>query len=169
MATFESAHVHAVYDQIALDFSRTRHTRWPFCQRWLEALPKVRHPQSLPFIEAALQSLAFKLTLNCATTLQGSVVLDAGCGNGKYLPVRSILPVEEDSSKSSVAYLAAGGVPETARVQSLLSVGLDITQGLLEVASKRGHEVVRGDCFDLSCWREGAFVSQDRAKLHLTV
>ncbi len=41
MATFESAHVHAVYDQIALDFSRTRHTRWPFCQRWLEALPTV--------------------------------------------------------------------------------------------------------------------------------
>jgi len=91
--------------------------------------------------------------------LQGSVVLDAGCGNGKYLPVRSILPVEEDSSKSSLAYLAAGGVAETARVQSLLSVGLDITQGLLEVASKRGHEVVRGDCFDLSCWREGTFVS----------
>ena len=91
--------------------------------------------------------------------MQGSVVLDAGCGNGKYLPVRSILPVEEDSSKSSVAYLAAGGAPETASVQSVLSIGLDITQGLLEVAGKRGHEVVRGDCFDLSCWREGAFVS----------
>lgn len=90
-------------------------------------------------------------------------MLDAGCGNGKYLPVRSILPVEEDSSKSSIQYIADGGKPDTARVQSLLSIGLDITQGLLEVAGKRGHEVVRGDCFDLSCWREGAFVSSRSA------
>lgn len=91
--------------------------------------------------------------------MQGSVVLDAGCGNGKYLAVRSILPVEEETSKSSVAYLASGADPATATIKSVLSVGLDMSQGLLQVASQRGHEVVRGDCFDLSCWREGSFVS----------
>lgn len=162
MASFESEHVHVVYDQIALDFSRTRHTRWPFCQRFLEALPAVRPPSRLPARLTPIRLIhAFADT---AWFLQGSVVLDAGCGNGKYLPVRSILPHPHDdpveSSKSSVAYLAADGAdPGRATVPTLLNIGLDMSQGLLSVAGGRGHEVVRGDCFDLGCWREGAFVS----------
>jgi hypothetical protein len=41
-ASFESAHVHAVYNEIALDFSRTRHSRWPFLEKFLNQLPAVR-------------------------------------------------------------------------------------------------------------------------------
>lgn len=41
-STFEAEHVHVVYDQIALDFSRTRHTRWPFVSHFLASLPAVR-------------------------------------------------------------------------------------------------------------------------------
>ena len=44
-----------VYDQIADHFSSTRHSAWPRVKRFLDAIPV------------------------------GSLVLDLGCGNGKYL------------------------------------------------------------------------------------
>lgn len=40
-ATFEAQHVHQVYDHIAKDFSRTRHTRWPFVQHFMDKLESV--------------------------------------------------------------------------------------------------------------------------------
>lgn len=40
-SSFEAEHVHVVYDHIAKDFSRTRHTRWPFVSHFLESLPAV--------------------------------------------------------------------------------------------------------------------------------
>ncbi|KAL7339753.1 hypothetical protein BJY59DRAFT_651145 [Rhodotorula toruloides] len=104
--SFESAHVHAVYEEIAADFSRTRHTRWPFVERFLDSLEP------------------------------GSLVLDAGTGNGKYLGCRS-----------------AKRVP----VGDMLPIGFDMSSGLLGIAKGKGHEVVRGDCVDLRCWRRGAF------------
>lgn len=55
--SYEQAHVHAVYEAIAPHFSSTRHKPWPL-------------------IAGFLASLA-----------PGSVGLDVGCGNGKYLPV----------------------------------------------------------------------------------
>lgn len=47
----------------------------------------------------------------------------------------------------------------------ILPIGFDMSEGLLGVAGGRGHEVVRGDCVDLSCWRRGAFV---RSSLYST-
>ena len=38
---FESTFVHRVYDQIAQDFSRTRHSGWKFIEHFLEQLPAV--------------------------------------------------------------------------------------------------------------------------------
>jgi tRNA (uracil-5-)-methyltransferase TRM9 len=55
---YEDQHVHSVYDAIAGHFSSTRYKPWPF-------------------VASFLQSLA-----------PGSVGLDVGCGNGKYLTVR---------------------------------------------------------------------------------
>ncbi|CAG9938984.1 unnamed protein product [Clonostachys rosea f. rosea IK726] len=56
-AAYEDTHVHAVYEAIAPHFSATRHKPWPRVASFLNAQPP------------------------------GSVGLDVGCGNGKYLPV----------------------------------------------------------------------------------
>lgn len=55
--TYELANVHSVYSSIAPHFSSTRHKPWPLITRFLLSLTP------------------------------GSVGLDVGCGNGKYLPV----------------------------------------------------------------------------------
>lgn len=52
---YEQTHVHTVYETIAPHFSSTRHKPWPLVTAFLASLPP------------------------------GSLVLDAGCGNGKYL------------------------------------------------------------------------------------
>ncbi|EFW98575.1 oxidoreductase [Grosmannia clavigera kw1407] len=54
-AAYEQAHVHEVYDAIADHFSATRYAPWPLVAQFLAAQPP------------------------------GSIGLDAGCGNGKYL------------------------------------------------------------------------------------
>ncbi|KZV66511.1 S-adenosyl-L-methionine-dependent methyltransferase [Peniophora sp. CONT] len=56
-STYESRHVHDVYDQIASHFSTTRYKPWPIISRFLSELPT------------------------------GWVGLDSGTGNGKYLPL----------------------------------------------------------------------------------
>ncbi|GAA5905903.1 tRNA (carboxymethyluridine(34)-5-O)-methyltransferase [Sporobolomyces salmoneus] len=116
-STFESSHVHTVYNAIASDFSRTRHSRWPFVESFLSSLP----PSSL--------------------------VLDAGTGNGKYLGVRSILSWDGKSEEKD----------EGTRSGELFNVGFDRSEGLLGIAQGKGHEVVKGDCVDMGCWRRGAF------------
>ncbi|GAA5852484.1 hypothetical protein JCM9279_003466 [Rhodotorula babjevae] len=137
-ASFESLHVHAVYDEIAADFSRTRHSRWPFVERFFGRLPP------------------------------GGLVLDAGTGNGKYLGCRSVLAWDGKAADSLArAPKGKGRAVEPADEvrddehrpprSDLLPVGFDMSAGLLAIASAKGHEVVRGDCVDLSCWRRGAF------------
>jgi len=118
-SSFESSHVHSVYNAIASDFSRTRHSRWPFVEQFIQSLPP------------------------------GSLILDAGTGNGKYLGVRSVLEWQGKSDEK-------GKGKES---NDILNVGFDMSQGLLGIASGKGHEVVRGDCVDMTCWRRGAFVS----------
>ena len=54
---YEEQHVHQVYEQIASHFSSTRYKPWPIVGRFLNELDP------------------------------GSVGLDVGCGNGKYLTV----------------------------------------------------------------------------------
>lgn len=146
-AAFEAEHVHAVYDEIAADFSRTRHSRWPFVQRFLDALEP-----------------------------PGALVLDAGTGNGKYLGCRSVL--EWQGRRDSPPHPRKGKAkavdddPQHGEVRAdLMPIGFDMSTGLLAIASQRGHEVVRGDCVDLSCWRRGAFVrprarTRSRVQIH---
>lgn len=51
----EKKHVYEVYDKIAPHFSNTRYKPWPLIQKYIDALPV------------------------------GSLNIDVGCGNGKYL------------------------------------------------------------------------------------
>ncbi|KAK4050224.1 tRNA methyltransferase, has a role in tRNA modification [Microbotryomycetes sp. JL201] len=121
---FEAEHVHVVYDHIAQDFSRTRHTRWPFVERFIHGLQP------------------------------GSIVLDAGCGNGKYLGCRSVVPfAEPKQTKRSTK----GKQTDQIDARDVLVIGFDMSAGLLRIAADRGHETARGDCFDMSCWRQGSF------------
>ncbi|MCJ1249669.1 tRNA methyltransferase, has a role in tRNA modification [Trapelia coarctata] len=70
---YEAIHVHEVYEQIASHFSSTRYKPWPIVERFLTALPT------------------------------GSIGLDIGCGNGKYLAVNpEIFIVASDRSDNLV-------------------------------------------------------------------
>ena len=71
---YERTHVHGVYQAIAPHFSATRHKPWPAVASFLHAQPP------------------------------GSVGLDVGCGNGKYLGVNpSVVMLGSDRSPALVA------------------------------------------------------------------
>ncbi|CAE7190618.1 unnamed protein product [Rhizoctonia solani] len=102
--THEDQYVHAVYDQIAPHFSQTRYKPWPVITKFLESVPT------------------------------GAIGLDAGTGNGKYLPL------------SEGRYL---------------TIGVDRSIGLLKFAQYAGEsavprDVILGDVRDL-IWRNGIF------------
>lgn len=98
------------------------------------------------------------------------MVLDAGCGNGKYLSSHSVLPCEKvgtgtwGKEKGKAVEVLPHEDEERA---SILAVGYDMSFGLLRIAGGKGHEVVRGDCFDMSCWRAGVFVSPSARSIRL--
>ncbi|KAH7366869.1 uracil-5--methyltransferase TRM9 [Plectosphaerella cucumerina] len=72
--SYESTHVHAVYEAIAPHFSSTRHKPWPRVAAFLDSLPA------------------------------GAVGIDVGCGNGKYLAVnRDLVILGSDRSANLVA------------------------------------------------------------------
>ncbi|OLN95362.1 tRNA (carboxymethyluridine(34)-5-O)-methyltransferase [Colletotrichum chlorophyti] len=72
--SYESRHVHNVYDAIAPHFSSTRYKPWPVVSSFLLSLPP------------------------------GSIGLDAGCGNGKYLSVNpSLFILASDRSPNLVS------------------------------------------------------------------
>ncbi|CAK7347077.1 unnamed protein product [Dovyalis caffra] len=87
----EKKYVHRVYDAIAPHFSSTRFAKWPKVATFLNSLPS------------------------------GSLVLDAGCGNGKYL----------------------GFNPDCT------FVGCDISEPLIKICADRGHEVLVADAVNL--------------------
>ncbi|CAA7401043.1 unnamed protein product [Spirodela intermedia] len=87
----EKKFVHHVYDAIAPHFSATRFARWPKVAAFLGSLPR------------------------------GSLVLDAGCGNGKYLGVNA----------------------------DCLFLGCDISAPLVNICASRGHEVLVADAVGL--------------------
>ncbi|KDN51067.1 hypothetical protein RSAG8_00696, partial [Rhizoctonia solani AG-8 WAC10335] len=102
--THEDQYVHTVYDQIAPHFSQTRYKPWPVIAKFLESVPS------------------------------GAIGLDAGTGNGKYLP------------------LSEG---------RCLTMGVDRSIGLLKFAQYAGEsaiprDVILGDVRDL-IWRNGIF------------
>lgn len=78
-ALYEQTHVHKVYSQIAPHFSATRHKPWPLIARFLLSQPP------------------------------GSVGLDVGCGNGKYLGVNGdVYLVGSDRSEELVRLAREG-------------------------------------------------------------
>ncbi|XP_059630455.1 tRNA (carboxymethyluridine(34)-5-O)-methyltransferase [Cornus florida] len=87
----EKKYVHRVYDAIAPHFSSTRFAKWPKVASFLNSLPS------------------------------GSLVLDAGCGNGKYLGLNS----------------------------DCFFIGCDISAPLINICADRGHEVVVADAVNL--------------------
>ncbi|MCJ1288105.1 tRNA methyltransferase, has a role in tRNA modification [Xylographa opegraphella] len=79
-SVYEEQHVHEVYDQIASHFSSTRYKPWPIVEQFLKALP------------------------------DGSVGIDVGCGNGKYLAVNpNILVLASDRSENLVKIASRDG------------------------------------------------------------
>lgn len=87
----EKRYVHRVYDAIAPHFSATRFAKWPKVAAFLNSLTA------------------------------DSVVLDAGCGNGKYL----------------------GFNP------NCFFIGCDISPPLIDICAGRGHEVLVADAVNL--------------------
>lgn len=87
----ESSYVHKVYEEISNHFSETRHKRWPNVTKFLENLQ------------------------------EGTLLLDVGCGNGKYL---------------------CGN-------RNVYKLGCDRSSGLMDICRKRGFEVLQCDCLYL--------------------
>ncbi|XP_057974705.1 tRNA (carboxymethyluridine(34)-5-O)-methyltransferase isoform X2 [Malania oleifera] len=87
----EKKYVHHVYDAIARHFSSTRFAKWPKVATFLKSLPV------------------------------GSLVLDAGCGNGKYLGLNP----------------------------SCFFIGCDISPQLVNICADREHEVLVADAVNL--------------------
>ncbi|KAK7397843.1 tRNA methyltransferase, has a role in tRNA modification [Neonectria punicea] len=74
--TYEATHVHAVYEAIAPHFSSTRHKPWPRVAQFLAA----QRP--------------------------GSVGIDVGCGNGKYLRVNPAVHLMGSDRSAALVRLA---------------------------------------------------------------
>jgi len=89
---YEEQHVHEVYEQIASHFSQTRYKPWPIVNDFLIHLAP------------------------------GSVGLDVGCGNGKYLAVnRDVFIVGSDHS-TNLAKIAKQHQPHSAIVADNLAL-----------------------------------------------
>lgn len=84
----EQQNVHQVYNEIANHFSETRHSPWPKVTEFLKSFPS------------------------------NSILLDIGCGNGKYLKVNS----------------------------DVCMLGCDRSEGLLKVCLDQGFNVFQCDC-----------------------
>jgi len=97
MSAFEKRHVHQVYESIAKPFDESRFCHWNAVRSFLDNIPK------------------------------GSLVLDNGCGNGKYLQYRN----------------------------DVIFIGNDMCNGLLEVA-KHKADVTRSNGLNLS-YRNDSF------------
>ncbi len=89
---YEEQHVHEVYEQIASHFSSTRYKPWPI-------------------VESFLQSLS-----------PGSVGLDVGCGNGKYLSVNQDVFIIGSDRSSNLVKIAAKHEPHSVIVADTLTL-----------------------------------------------
>ncbi|CAD6244560.1 GSCOCG00013391001-RA-CDS [Cotesia congregata] len=87
----ESSYVHQVYDEISSHFDETRHKQWPNVAKFIDSIDP------------------------------GSILLDVGCGNGKYL------------------------TPKT----GLLKIGCDRSNGLLNICRSKSYQVFQSDCLKL--------------------
>lgn len=89
---YEQEHVHEVYEQIASHFSSTRYKPWPVIERFLKELPG------------------------------GSVGLDVGCGNGKYLAVNPNIFILGSDRSSNLATIARRHQPHSVVVSDVLNL-----------------------------------------------
>ncbi|OCL13087.1 S-adenosyl-L-methionine-dependent methyltransferase [Glonium stellatum] len=86
---YETEYVHTVYEQIASHFSSTRYKPWPIVERFLKSLR------------------------------DGSIGVDVGCGNGKYL---SVNPNVFIIGSANLARIAARHEPHSSVVADNLSL-----------------------------------------------
>jgi tRNA (uracil-5-)-methyltransferase TRM9 len=89
---YEEKHVHEVYEQIASHFSSTRYKPWPIVRNFLLSLSP------------------------------GSVGLDVGCGNGKYLTVNHDIFIIGSDRSTKLASIAAQQQPHAAIVADNLAL-----------------------------------------------
>lgn len=104
----EKKYVHNVYDAIAPHFSSTRFAKWPKVASFLSSLPS------------------------------GSLILDAGCGNGKYLGLN----------------------------HDCFFIGCDISPPLIKICGDRGHEVLVADAVNLPYRTDFGDAAMSIAVLH---
>ncbi|KAK4274078.1 hypothetical protein QN277_017364 [Acacia crassicarpa] len=104
----EKKYVHNVYDAIAPHFSSTRFAKWPKVASFLSSLPA------------------------------GSLILDAGCGNGKYLGFN----------------------------RDCFFIGCDISPPLIKICADRGHEVLVADAVNLPYRTDFGDAAMSIAVLH---
>ncbi|KAL7414551.1 hypothetical protein BDY24DRAFT_385611 [Mrakia frigida] len=139
-STYEQQNVHDVYNQIATHFSATRYKPWPTIQQFLLSIPP------------------------------GSLGLDAGCGNGKYLPSwdsplsSGAIMVGLDRSENLAALArrvgfaegdsAGGGGEQVPLVVHDLAAAGNEEGGRKDDGRRR--EVMVGDVLDLGGVREGS-------------
>ncbi|RMY73363.1 hypothetical protein D0863_03917 [Hortaea werneckii] len=89
---YEEQHVNEVYEQIASHFSSTRYKPWPIIERFLNTLPP------------------------------GSVGLDVGCGNGKYLAVNPNIYILGSDRSTNLTRIARTHQPHSALVADILDL-----------------------------------------------
>lgn len=89
---YEEDHVHQVYEQIASHFSSTRYKPWPIVEQFLKGLP------------------------------HGSIGLDVGCGNGKYLTVNPNVFIVASDRSTNLVKIACQHRPHTSLVADNLSL-----------------------------------------------
>ncbi|CZT19089.1 probable methyltransferase [Ramularia collo-cygni] len=90
--SYESEHVHTVYEEIASHFSSTRYKPWPIIERFIKDLPA------------------------------GSVGLDVGCGNGKYLAVNSDVFIVGSDRSHNLVSIASQHQPHAVAVADILDL-----------------------------------------------
>lgn len=89
--SLENMYVKDVYDKIGDNFSHTRHSTWPGVREFIMSIP------------------------------ENSMVLDAGCGNGKNMQIRKSIDI----------------------------IGCDLSETLLEICRDKGLNVVKANIIDL--------------------
>ncbi|QDS76688.1 hypothetical protein FKW77_000410 [Venturia effusa] len=89
---YEEEHVHSVYQEIAPHFSSTRYKPWPLIERFLGHLSP------------------------------GSVGLDVGCGNGKYLAVNKNIFIVASDRSTNLVQIASNHKSHSAVVADVLGL-----------------------------------------------
>lgn len=89
---YEEIHVHQVYEEIASHFSSTRYKPWPIVERFLKDLAP------------------------------GSIGLDVGCGNGKYLAVNPNVFIMASDRSVNLVKIASHHQPHSSLVADSLSL-----------------------------------------------